>query len=63
MRGDFPVKTGDAPEVRACESSVTYQPSGIIISYFRNASSNTSAQLGCALLVSEADAVLNVPLL
>lgn len=62
MRGDLLVKIGDAPEVRASEGSVTYEPSGIIISYLRNASSNTSAQLGCALLASEADGVLNVPL-
>jgi quercetin dioxygenase-like cupin family protein len=62
MRGDFLVKIGDAPEARAPEGSVTYEPPGIVIGYFRNASSSAPAQLGCALLASDTDTVLNVPL-
>jgi quercetin dioxygenase-like cupin family protein len=60
--GDFLVKIGDAPEARAPEGSVTYEPPGAVIGYFRNASAIAPAQLGCALLAGDADTVLSVPL-
>jgi quercetin dioxygenase-like cupin family protein len=60
--GEFLVKIGDAPETRAAQGSVTLEPAGVVVGYFRNASATAPAQLTCASLAGDADKVLNVML-
>ena len=60
--GEFLVKIGDAPEARAAQGSVTLEPAGVVVGYFRNASATAPAQLTCASLAGDADKVLNVML-
>ena len=60
--GEFLVKIGDAPEARVAQGSVTLEPPGAIVGYFRNASATRPAQLTCASLAGDADKVLNVML-
>jgi quercetin dioxygenase-like cupin family protein len=59
-QGDFLTKIGDAPETRAAQGSVTYEPPQVVIHYFRNASATAPAQLTCASLAGSEDRVLNV---
>ena len=61
-RGAFLVKIGDAPETSVSEGAVTYEPPGVVVGYFRNASTTNPAQLGCVALASDADTVLNIML-
>ena len=61
-RGAFMVRIGDQPEASAPLGSVTYEPPGAVVEYFRNASASEPAQLGCMQLAGAADTVLNVPL-
>ena len=61
-RGEFLVKIGDAPERRAPEGSVTYEPPETVVGYFRNASATAPARLSCASLAGDADKALNVML-
>lgn len=60
--GDFLTKIGEAPETRAPQGSVTYEPPQVVVHYFRNASATTPAQLTCASLAGSEDKVLNVML-
>lgn len=60
--GTFLIRIGDAPERSAPQGSVTIEPAGEIVHYFRNASASAPAQLMCASLAGEADKVLNVML-
>jgi quercetin dioxygenase-like cupin family protein len=60
--GSFLVRIGDAPERTAPQGSVTIEPAGEVVQYFRNASASAPAQLMCASLAGEADKVLNVML-
>jgi len=61
-RGDFLVSIGDEPERRASLGTTTYEPPGVTVHYFRNASSTAPAQLQCASLAGAEDKVLNVML-
>ena len=60
--GDFLTRIGDAPETRAPQGSVTYEPPQVVVHYFRNASATAPAQLTCASLAGSEDKVLNVML-
>jgi quercetin dioxygenase-like cupin family protein len=60
--GDFLVKIGDEPERRAPFGTTTYEPPGLTVHYFRNASATAPAQLQCASLAGAEDKVLNVML-
>jgi quercetin dioxygenase-like cupin family protein len=61
-QGDFLVRIGDAPERRAPQGSVTFEPPETVVQYFRNASATAPAQLECASLAGDDDKVLNVML-
>ena len=61
-KGDFLTRIGDAPERRAPQGSVTYEPAETVVHYFRNASASEGAQLTCASLAGSHDKVLNVML-
>ena len=61
-KGDFLTKIGDEDERVAPLGSVTYEPAGAVISFFRNASTSASAQLLCASLAGFEDKVLNITL-
>jgi quercetin dioxygenase-like cupin family protein len=61
-RGDFLVRIGDAPERPAPLGSVTYEPPGVTVHYFKNASAVAPAQLNCAVLAGDADKVTSVML-
>jgi quercetin dioxygenase-like cupin family protein len=61
-KGDFLTRIGEAAEQRAPQGSVTYEPAGVVVHYFRNASATAGAQLTCASLAGSDDTVLNVML-
>ncbi|HLZ75393.1 cupin domain-containing protein [Phenylobacterium sp.] len=61
-KGQFRVKIGDAPERLAATGTVTYEPPGVTVHYFKNASATDHAELLCASLAGEADKELNVML-
>jgi quercetin dioxygenase-like cupin family protein len=61
-KGDFLARIGDEPERRAAFGTTTYEPPGVIVHYFRNASTTAPAQLQCASLAGTEDKVLNVML-
>jgi quercetin dioxygenase-like cupin family protein len=61
-KGDFKVRIGDAPEQPAPLGSVTYEPAGVTIHYFTNASTTMPAQLNCAVLAGAEDKVTSVML-
>ena len=61
-KGDFLVRIGDEPERRAPLGTTTYEPPGVTVHYFRNASPTAPAQLQCASLAGTEDKVLNVML-
>ena len=60
--GDFLTKIGDDDERVAPQGTVTYEPAGVVVSYFKNASTSASAQLMCASLAGFEDKVLNITL-
>jgi len=59
-KGDFLTKIGDDDERVAPYGTVTYEPAGVVVSYFKNASASASAQLLCASLAGFEDKVLNI---
>lgn len=61
-KGAFRTKIGDAPEALAATGTTTYEPPGVTIHYFKNASATEPAQLLCASLAGAADKELNVML-
>jgi quercetin dioxygenase-like cupin family protein len=61
-KGDFLTKIGDDDERVAPLGTVTYEPAGVVVSYFKNASRSASAQLLCASLAGFEDKVLNIML-
>ena len=61
-KGAFRTKIGDAPERLAAAGTTTYEPPGVTIHYFKNASATDPAQLLCASLAGAADKELNVML-
>src|SRR5258708_36850439 len=61
-KGDFLTRIGEAAERRAALGSVTYEPAGVVVHYFKNASASEGAQLTCASLAGSGDTVLNVML-
>jgi quercetin dioxygenase-like cupin family protein len=61
-KGTFRVKIGDAPERLAATGTTTYEPPGVIVHYFKNASARAHAELLCASLAGQDDKVLNVML-
>jgi len=61
-KGDFLVSIGDAPERRAPFGSATYEPAGVTVHAFKNASATEPAQLLCALLAGPDDKVLSIML-
>jgi quercetin dioxygenase-like cupin family protein len=61
-KGAFRVKIGDAPERLAATGTVTYEPPGVTVHYFKNASTSAHAELLCASLAGQDDKVLNVML-
>jgi quercetin dioxygenase-like cupin family protein len=61
-KGAFRTRIGDAPETLAATGTTTFEPPGVIIHYFKNASATEPAQLLCASLAGTADKELNVML-
>jgi quercetin dioxygenase-like cupin family protein len=61
-KGAFRVKIGDAPERLAAAGTTTYEPPGVTVHYFKNASATAHAELLCASLAGSEDKVLNVML-
>jgi quercetin dioxygenase-like cupin family protein len=61
-QGDFRVRIGEAPERVAARGSATYEPPGVTVHYFKNASATEPAQLLCASLAGQEDKELNVML-
>lgn len=61
-QGDFLVRIGEAPERQAAFGTTTFEPAGVTVHYFRNASTTAPAQLQCASLAGTEDKVLNVML-
>ena len=61
-KGDFLVRIGDEAERRAGFGTTTYEPPGVTVHYFKNASATAPAQLQCASLAGTEDKVLNVML-
>ena len=60
--GAFRTRIGDQPERLAPTGSTTYEPAGVTIHYFKNASATAPARLLCASLAGAADKELNVML-
>jgi quercetin dioxygenase-like cupin family protein len=60
--GAFRTRIGDQPERLAPQGTVTYEPPGVTVHYFRNASATTPARLLCASLAGAEDKELNVML-
>lgn len=60
--GAFRTKIGDQPERLAAAGTTTYEPAGVTIHYFKNASATAPARLLCASLAGAADKELNVML-
>jgi quercetin dioxygenase-like cupin family protein len=61
-KGAFLTKIGDEDERVAPQGAVTYEPAGVVVSYFKNASMSAPAQLTCASLAGFEDKVLNIML-
>jgi quercetin dioxygenase-like cupin family protein len=61
-KGAFRTKIGDAPERLAATGTATYEPAGVTVHYFKNASASARAELLCASLAGQDDKVLNVTL-
>jgi quercetin dioxygenase-like cupin family protein len=61
-KGQFRVKIGDTPERLAATGTTTYEPPGVTVHYFKNASATEPAELLCASLAGRADKELNVML-
>jgi quercetin dioxygenase-like cupin family protein len=61
-KGDFRVKIGDAPETPAPFGTATYEAPGVVVHYFKNASTTEPAQLLCAALAGADDKVISVML-
>jgi quercetin dioxygenase-like cupin family protein len=61
-KGAFRVKIGDAPERLAATGTTTYEPPGVTVHYFKNASASAHAELLCASLAGGEDRELNVML-
>ena len=61
-KGAFRTRIGDAPEALAATGTTTYEPPGVTVPYFKNASATAPAQLLCASLAGTADKELNVML-
>jgi quercetin dioxygenase-like cupin family protein len=61
-RGSFLVRIGEAPERPAPLGSATYEPAGVTVHYFKNASATKPAELLCAVLAGEADKVTSIML-
>lgn len=60
--GSFRTKIGDQPERLAATGATTYEPPGVTIHYFKNASATAPARLLCASLAGAEDKELNVML-
>jgi quercetin dioxygenase-like cupin family protein len=61
-KGAFRVKIGEEPERLAITGTMTYEPPGVTVHYFENASATDPAELLCASLAGAADKELNVML-
>jgi len=61
-KGEFRTKIGDQPEQLAAMGTATYEPPGVTVHYFKNASATAAAELLCASLAGHEDRELNVML-
>jgi quercetin dioxygenase-like cupin family protein len=61
-KGAFRTRIGDAPERLAATGTATFEPPGVTVHYFKNASATEHAELLCASLAGAADKELNVML-
>jgi quercetin dioxygenase-like cupin family protein len=61
-KGEFRTKIGDQPERTAATGTSTYEPPGVTVPYFKNASATAPAELLCASLAGQEDRELNVML-
>jgi quercetin dioxygenase-like cupin family protein len=61
-KGSFLVSIGAAPVRRVAAGATTLEPAGVVVHYFRNASSRDPAQLNCASLAGPDDKILSVML-
>ena len=60
--GAFRTRIGDQPERLASTGTVTYEPPGVTVHYFKNASDTAPARLLCTSLAGADDKELNVML-
>jgi quercetin dioxygenase-like cupin family protein len=61
-KGAFRVRIGDEPERTVPLDAATYEPPGVTVHYFTNASATEPAQLLCAALAGQDDKVISVML-
>jgi len=61
-KGDFLVKIGDAPERPASFGTATYEAPGVVVHYFKNASTTEPAEMLCAALAGADDKIISVML-
>ncbi len=59
-KGAFRTTIGDAPERLAATGTTTFEPPGVTVHYFKNASATDHAELLCASLAGRDDKALNV---
>jgi quercetin dioxygenase-like cupin family protein len=60
--GSFLARIGDGPETPEPAGAVTYEPAGVVVQYFRNASATEPATLVCSFLAGADDHVLSTML-
>jgi len=61
-RGAFVTSIGDSPLANAGPGAVTYEPPGVIVHFFRNASTTEPAQLTCVLAAGKDDVQTSIML-
>jgi len=60
--GSFAARIGDEPERVHAKDSVTYEPAGVVVQYFRNLSTTEPATLVCSFLAGGDDHTLSTML-
>ncbi len=60
--GAFAARIGDGPETHYATGEATFEPAGVVVSYFRNVSATEPASLVCAFLAGPQDKTLSTML-
>ena len=60
--GTFLARIGDGPETRQPTGAITYEPAGVVVQYFRNASTTEPATLVCTFLAGADDHTISTML-